>query len=43
MKGKQVNVRLSDDVKKKLEDKAATVGMSVSEYVRYLITKDLKK
>lgn len=43
MKEKQVNLRLSEDIKKQVEIKAASAGMTVSEYIRYLITKDLKK
>jgi predicted DNA-binding protein len=43
MKEAQVNVRLSLDIKKQLENKAQTVGMTVSEYIRHLIIKDLQK
>jgi predicted DNA binding CopG/RHH family protein len=42
MKEAQVNVRLSTDIKKLLEDKAQNVGMTTSEYIRHLIIKDLQ-
>jgi len=43
MKREQINIRLSEDIKKKVEEKAEKHGMTLSEYVRYLITKDLKE
>jgi predicted DNA-binding protein len=42
MKDTQTNIRLSDEVKKRLEIKAKRNGMTVSEYIRYLINKDLE-
>ena len=38
----QVNTRITKDVKDKLKEKAESKGMTVSEYIRFLITKDLE-
>lgn len=43
MKDAQINIRLSADMKKQLDEKAENAGMTSSEYVRYLITKELQK
>jgi predicted DNA binding CopG/RHH family protein len=43
MKDAQINIRLREDIKKKLEEKAERSGFKVSEYVRYLINKDLER
>lgn len=43
MKDAQTNIRLPLETKKKLEEKANKEGMSLSEYIRYLIFKDLEK
>lgn len=43
MKDTQVNIRLTEDIKNQLTLKGKTKGMKVSEYIRYLIMKDLEK
>ena len=43
MKNSYINIRLSEDIKKQIEEKALQAGMTTSEYVRYLILKDLGK
>lgn len=43
MKEKQINIRVTEDIKQRLELKAQKTGMKVSEYVRFLIIKDLEK
>lgn len=43
MKNSYINIRLSADIKKLLEEKANKLGMAISEYVRFLILKDLEK
>lgn len=43
MKDSQTNIRLTEDIKVELTKKAKTKGMKISEYIRYLIIKDLEK
>jgi len=43
MKDSQTNIRLSETIKNKLKEKAEEKGMNVSEYIRYLILKDLEE
>ena len=43
MKREQINIRLTEDIKKRLEEKADKSGLTISEYVRYLILNDLEK
>jgi predicted DNA binding CopG/RHH family protein len=43
MKESKINIRVSTDIKKQVEEKAAKLGMAVSEYIRYLILKDLEQ
>lgn len=43
MKDSQTNIRLTEDVKNKLTEKALKKGMKLSEYIRYLINKDLEE
>lgn len=42
MKDVTITVRLTSDQKKLLAEKAASLGMLTSEYVRLLVMKDLK-
>jgi predicted DNA binding CopG/RHH family protein len=42
MKDKQTNIRLPEDIKNQIKDKADSVGMTISEYIRFLIINDLK-
>lgn len=42
MKDAKINIRVSEDIKKQIEVKAKNLGMSVSEYVRFLILKDVE-
>lgn len=42
MKDAKINIRVSEDIKKQIEIKAKKLGMSVSEYVRFLILKDVE-
>ena len=42
MKDANVTIRLSQGIKDRLKEKAKEQGMAVSEYVRYLIMKDLE-
>lgn len=43
MKNSQTNIRLTEDIKNKLQEKAEKKGMKTSEYIRYLILKDLEE
>lgn len=43
MKDSQTNIRLTEDIKNQLKEKAEKKGMKISEYIRYLILKDLEK
>jgi predicted DNA binding CopG/RHH family protein len=43
MKEKQINIRITEDVKKRLESKSSKFGMNVSQYVRYIVMKDLEE
>lgn len=42
MKKTNVNIRLSINIKEMAQKKAEQMGMSLSEYVRYLIMRDLE-
>ena len=42
MKDTNVTIRLSQDIKERLKEKAEKLGMSISEYVRHLIIIDLE-
>lgn len=42
MKDTNVTIRLSQDIKERLKEKAKKLGMSISEYVRHLIIIDLE-
>lgn len=42
MKDAKINIRVTEDIKKQIEIKAEKLGMSVSEYVRFLILKDVE-
>lgn len=41
IKEKDILIRVDEELKKKVTDKAKKLGLSLSSYVRMLITKDL--
>jgi len=43
MKEAVITIRLTEDIKNQLKEKAKQYGMATSEYVRFLISKDLEK
>lgn len=43
MKTEQINTRVSPEIKKRMEEKAKSLGMSISEYMRHLIIKDIQE
>ena len=43
IKEKDILIRINQELKKKVKDKAKSLGLSVSSYVRLLLIKELKK
>lgn len=39
----RLQVRIDEQMKKKIQGKAASMGLDVSNYIRFLIIQDLKK
>jgi antitoxin component of RelBE/YafQ-DinJ toxin-antitoxin module len=39
----RLQVRIDEQMKKKIQEKAASMGLDVSNYIRFLIIQDLKK
>jgi len=39
----RIQVRMDESMKKKVQEKAASMGLDVSNYIRFLIIQDLKK
>jgi len=39
----RIQVRIDTQIKKKIQEKAASMGLDVSNYIRFLIIQDLKK
>ena len=42
-KTENINVRVSEKVKVQILLRAAELGMKISDYIRYLITKDIEE
>lgn len=42
LKKVQINIRLNEETKERLQEKADAFGVSISEYIRILIINDLK-
>lgn len=42
-KTEKINFRLSERLKNRASVRAAELGMKLSEYIRYLITKDIEE
>ena len=42
-KGRDINVRINDEMRDWLEKRSASCGMSISEYMRYLIKNDMRR
>lgn len=42
IKNKDVVIRINEDLKNKLKDKSKSIGLSISSYIRMLITKELE-
>ena len=43
IKEKDILIRINQELKQKVKDKAKSLGLSVSSYVRLLLIKELKK
>ena len=43
IKKKDILIRINQELKQKVKDKAKSLGLSVSSYVRLLLIKELKK
>jgi len=39
----KINFRVSERLRKQVEERAAELGMKISDYIRYLITKDIEE
>jgi antitoxin component of RelBE/YafQ-DinJ toxin-antitoxin module len=39
----KINFRVSERLRKQVEARAAELGMKISDYIRYLITKDIEE
>ena len=39
----KINFRVSEKLRKQVESRAAELGMKISDYIRYLITKDIEE
>jgi antitoxin component of RelBE/YafQ-DinJ toxin-antitoxin module len=42
MKTENIKVRIEKSIREKLEQKAVKLGMSISEYIRFLVANDIK-
>lgn len=39
----RLQIRINEQMKKKIQEKAASMGLDVSNYIKFLIIQDLKK